>query len=87
MVKCVFCGKEEHSFKGIHYIKNDGTVNFFCSSKCRKNTLKLKRDRKKLKWTTAYREQKAHLIQRAEKIEQKAAALVAEKAAKIAKKE
>ncbi len=43
---------------GVHLIKNDGSVNFFCSSKCRKNATKLKRDKKKLKWTQAYREQK-----------------------------
>ena len=55
MTKCVFCGKEEASFRGVHLIKNDGTVNFFCSSKCRKNALKLKRDKRKLKWTEAYR--------------------------------
>jgi len=32
-------------------IKNDGSINYYCSSKCRKNALKLKRDKKKLKWT------------------------------------
>ncbi len=57
MVKCVFCGKEEHSFKGIHVIGNDGNVNYYCSSKCRKNALKLKRDKRRLKWTAAYREE------------------------------
>ena len=55
MVKCVFCGKEEHPHKGVHLIKNDGSVDFYCSSKCRKNSLKLKRDKKRLKWTEAYR--------------------------------
>ena len=55
MVKCVFCGKEEHPHKGVHLIKNDGSVDFYCSSKCRKNSLKLKRDKRKLKWTEAYR--------------------------------
>lgn len=54
MVKCVFCGKEEHYFKGINLIGNDGNVNFFCSGKCRKNALKLKRDKRKLKWTEAH---------------------------------
>ncbi len=57
MVKCVFCGKEEHSFIGIHVIGNDGNVNYYCSSKCRKNALKLKRDKRKQKWTFAYREE------------------------------
>lgn len=58
MVRCSFCGKEEHSFKGVHLIRNSGVVDFFCSSKCRKNSEKLERDKKKLKWTAAYREQK-----------------------------
>lgn len=40
---------------GVHLIKNDGTVDFFCSSKCRKNDLNLGRDKRKMKWTEAYR--------------------------------
>jgi large subunit ribosomal protein L24e len=55
MTKCVFCGKEEHDFKGVHLIKNDGTIDFYCSSKCRKNALKLKRDKRKIKWTQIYK--------------------------------
>lgn len=55
MVKCVFCGKEESPYKGVHLIGNDGFIKFFCSSKCRRNALNLKRDKKKLKWTEAYR--------------------------------
>jgi large subunit ribosomal protein L24e len=58
MTKCVFCGAEEQPFRGIHYIQNDGTVNFFCSSKCQTNALHLKRDKRKLKWTQSYREEK-----------------------------
>ena len=54
MTKCVFCGKEEKSFKGLHYIKNTGIVNYFCSSKCRKNSLILKRDKRRLKWTESF---------------------------------
>ena len=56
MVKCSFCGKEEYAFKGVHLIKNDGTVAYFCSSKCRVNTLKLRRDKRKIRWTEAFRE-------------------------------
>jgi large subunit ribosomal protein L24e len=55
MTMCVFCGIEESPYKGVSVIKNDGSVNFFCSGKCRKNALNLKRDRKKIKWTEAYR--------------------------------
>lgn len=54
MTKCVFCGREENDFIGVHLVKNDGTVNFYCSSKCRKNSLKLGRDRRNLKWTEAF---------------------------------
>jgi len=56
MVKCVFCGRDEHSHMGLHLIRNDGIVSYFCSSKCRKNALNLKRDKRKLKWTEAFHE-------------------------------
>ncbi len=55
MVKCIFCGKEEQPFKGIHLMRNDGVVAFYCSGKCRENSLKLKRDKRKVMWTEAYR--------------------------------
>jgi large subunit ribosomal protein L24e len=35
-------------------VKNDGSVFWFCSSKCRKNMLVLKRDPRRLKWTNKY---------------------------------
>lgn len=54
MVKCVFCGKDEHPSKGLHLITNAGEIKYYCSSKCRKNALKLHRDRKKMKWTEAF---------------------------------
>jgi len=55
MVKCSFCGKEEYSFKGLHLIKNDGSIAYFCSSKCRFNALKLKRDKRKIRWTAFFK--------------------------------
>ncbi len=58
MVKCVFCGKEEYAFRGLHLIKNDGSIAYFCSSKCRLNALKLKRDKRKIKWTDSYKGKK-----------------------------
>lgn len=66
MTKCIFCGREESSFKGLHLITNDGHVHFFCSSKCRKNALKLKRDKRRLKWTEAYLAEKAKAMQKKE---------------------
>ena len=55
MVKCVFCGKEDIPIRGVHFITNTGEVQFLCSSKCRKSALKLRRDKRRLKWTEAYR--------------------------------
>ena len=54
MVKCVFCGKEESLHKGVHLITNDGSIQYFCSSKCRKNARNLKRDRRNIRWTEAF---------------------------------
>ena len=39
---------------GTMLAKNDGTVLWSCSSKCKKNLLVLKRDPRKLKWTKKY---------------------------------
>jgi len=58
MVKCTFCGKESPEFKGIHLIKNDGSISYFCSSKCRVNATKLKRDKRKVRWTEAFHEKR-----------------------------
>jgi len=55
MAKCIFCGVEKPDFTGVFLLKNDGTTVFYCSSKCRKNHLKLERDKRNLKWTEAYR--------------------------------
>lgn len=51
---CSFCGKEIPPGTGLMYVKNDGTILWFCSSKCRKAMLKYHRDSKKLKWTKFY---------------------------------
>lgn len=55
MTKCVFCGTESSPYRGVSRINNDGSVSFFCSGKCRKNAIVLRRDKKKLKWTEAHR--------------------------------
>lgn len=52
---CSFCGKEIPPGSGMVYVKNDGTILRFCSSKCKKNMLKLKRNPAKLKWTKKYK--------------------------------
>lgn len=62
MVKCVFCGREEYAFKGLHLIKNDGSIAYFCSSKCRFNALKLGRDKRKVRWTSAFRHKRKEVV-------------------------
>jgi large subunit ribosomal protein L24e len=49
-VKCSFCKKEIEEGRGIMYVKRDGTVYYFCSSKCERNMLKLRRNPRKVKW-------------------------------------
>lgn len=39
MPKCVYCGKMYEIPKGLTFIKNDGSVNYLCSAKCRKNMI------------------------------------------------
>lgn len=70
MVKCVFCGKDEYFMKGLNLINNDGSVSYFCSSKCRKNALKLGRDRKNVKWTEAYKVKRTKEIVAEEKVKE-----------------
>ncbi len=79
MVKCVFCGRDELSYIGLHLIKNDGTVSYFCSSKCRKNTIKLGRDKRKIKWTEAYREKMKKAAVSYKREEDKKSAVAAQK--------
>lgn len=59
--RCSFCGYEFPPGTGIMYVRNDGSILWFCSSKCRKSALKLRRDARKLKWTELYgKEEKTH---------------------------
>jgi len=54
MVKCTFCGNEIEQGTGKVYVKLDGKIFNFCSMKCEKNKLKLKRKARKQKWTKNY---------------------------------
>ncbi len=49
--KCSFCSKDMPVGSGMMFIKNDGTILRFCSSKCRKNMLELKRVPRRFKWS------------------------------------
>ena len=57
--RCSFCGNDFQPGTGMMHVKNDGAILWFCSSKCRKSSVKLKRDPRKLPWTKYYgREEK-----------------------------
>lgn len=53
MAACSFCSYEFGKGSGILYAKKDGTIFYFCSSKCRKNQLELGREGRRQKWTKA----------------------------------
>ena len=59
MIKCTFCGTEITKGTGKLYVKKDGKTFNFCSSKCEKNMIILKRIPRKIQWTEAWREQKS----------------------------
>ncbi len=59
MPTCYFCGDELAKGSGILHAKRDGTIQYFCSSKCRKNSLNLKREGRRVKWTKNARAFKA----------------------------
>ena len=47
MPKCVYCGTTYEFPRGLTLVMKDGTVNYLCSGKCRKNMLM---KRRKVKW-------------------------------------
>jgi large subunit ribosomal protein L24e len=47
---CSFCKKKIEPGSGIMHIMKDGIIYYFCSSKCRKNLLNLKRIPRKVDW-------------------------------------
>ncbi|MBU0666530.1 MAG: 50S ribosomal protein L24e [Nanoarchaeota archaeon] len=58
MAKCDFCKKPIPAGTGKKYIKKDGKILDFCSSKCEKNLLKLGRKSRTTKWTNEYHQLK-----------------------------
>jgi large subunit ribosomal protein L24e len=49
---CTFCGSQLEPGTGKMYVKKDGSVMFFCSSKCQNNQ-KLGRVPRRVEWTAA----------------------------------
>jgi large subunit ribosomal protein L24e len=58
--KCSFCGYEIEPGTGKMVVEKDGTVLYFCSSKCEKS-YRMGRNPRKLKWTKVYQDLKAEL--------------------------
>ena len=54
MPKCTFCGKDFTMGTGKMYVKKDAKIFYFCSNKCEKNMLVLKRKARNLKWTDKF---------------------------------
>ena len=51
---CSFCDRPVAKGTGTMNVKNDGTVRWLCSAKCKKNAIDLKRDPRKFKWTKKF---------------------------------
>ncbi|MFQ6136653.1 MAG: 50S ribosomal protein L24e [Candidatus Hydrothermarchaeales archaeon] len=51
--ECSFCGDKLKVGTGKMFVKRDGSVLYFCSSKCEKNMLKLRRAPHRIRWTKA----------------------------------
>ncbi|MBT4651659.1 50S ribosomal protein L24e [Candidatus Woesearchaeota archaeon] len=55
MPRCNFCGESIKKGTGKIFVFTNGKVFNFCSSKCEKNTLKLKRKPLRIRWTELFR--------------------------------
>jgi large subunit ribosomal protein L24e len=57
-MECSFCGREIRKGLESNYVTSKGKIHSFCSSKCEKNMLKLRRNKRNVKWTEEYRREK-----------------------------
>ncbi len=60
---CSFCGKEIEPGTGRMHIMKDGKIFQFCSSKCYKNLIELKRIPRRTEWTQQYFREKETRVQ------------------------
>jgi len=67
MVSCSFCSSDISKGTGMMYAKKDGTLFYFCSSKCRKNLLGLGREGRLQKWTDNARKYKGKVASQKKK--------------------
>ncbi len=54
MARCSFCGNTLKPATGKIFVKTDGKTLNFCSTKCEKNMIKLRRKPREHKWTKDY---------------------------------
>jgi len=66
MTNCSFCGHILQFGSGTMYVKTDGKIFYFCSTKCEKNQLKLGRISKFQSWTDAGRKEKSDRMRQAD---------------------
>lgn len=81
---CTFCGEQIEPGTGKMYVKKDGTVWLFCTNKCYKNMVDLKRVPRNVTWTKAYAAKKNLIMATKEKAEVKAEPVAVEKVEKKA---
>jgi large subunit ribosomal protein L24e len=58
MAKCTFCGINIPGGTGKMFVQKDAKLLYFCSSKCEKNMLKLKRKPITTRWSGRYEKRK-----------------------------
>lgn len=56
-ISCSFCRLKLPLGTGSMLVKKDGATLYFCSSKCEKNSLKLRRSPRKVKWVAKRKEE------------------------------
>lgn len=66
-MNCYFCGNEIGPGMEKIFVSKKGKAFNFCSGKCEKNLLKLKRKPRRVRWTTEYRKEKAIRLKGMEK--------------------
>ncbi len=57
--QCSFCGTKIEPGTGKIFVKTDGIVFHFCTGKCKKNMVDLKRKDRETRWTRKYAQEKA----------------------------
>jgi len=65
-MKCSFCNENIPKGTGFIFVRKDGRVLYFCSQKCKRNLINLKRVGKKTEWTKFVQDKKKEKKQKKE---------------------